>query len=323
MSAEDESPGRADVRAVVAEGRRDAAERESKTLLEAGYGSVSEADNETRLRALVTGGSPDLLIVGSDLAGGDVNKLLRDIRAGEVGRNPFLVIIMTSWSQDRNVVGKAIDAGVDDFLVQPVSPARLLERIGVQVHYRRPFIATHDYVGPDRRQDPNRPSNVPHHEVPNTLANKELNKPGRADKGATQAAIDRSKIALADEKLKRSGFQIAFLVNLVLDSLSSGTVGSETAVHAFRVESMARLTVMKLMGSQYAGAAELCEQLAGVAGAVSQNMAQSSRRDRELLRLLSIAMVKSFYPEEGEEELVSQIAETVKRFKERAAGGEG
>ena len=57
-------------------------------------------------------------------------------------------------------------------MINPLSPGKLLDRIGHLTFNRLPFIATTDYVGPERCRQGDRPSMIPRLDVVNTLRDK-------------------------------------------------------------------------------------------------------------------------------------------------------
>ena len=61
------------------------------------------------------------------------------------------LIVVTAYSELR-YLKQAVDAGVDEFLVKPVSAAAIARRINSVVEHRRTFISTPDFFGPDRRR---------------------------------------------------------------------------------------------------------------------------------------------------------------------------
>jgi len=112
--------------------------------------------------------SPDLLIIADDMAP-NIFEILRDIRQFRVGRNPFVMItMMVSADNDLNTK-KAILVGCDDVMIKPVSPGRMLERVAHFTFNRVPFIATTDYLGPERRRTTDRPSAIKQLNVVNSL----------------------------------------------------------------------------------------------------------------------------------------------------------
>jgi len=90
-----------------------------------------------------------LLLDGTDCApaGSD---LIQRLRRGDVGQNPFVPILVTSWDGRGAPVSEFLNAGADDVLLRPYSANAMLERIQALAFNRKPFVVTTDYVGPDR-----------------------------------------------------------------------------------------------------------------------------------------------------------------------------
>ncbi len=80
-------------------------------------------------------------------------ELVRRIRRSKESPNPFLPVVMITSSCSSTEVIEARDAGVNDFLVKPITPKSLYERIVALVERPRPFIRTETFFGPSRRED--------------------------------------------------------------------------------------------------------------------------------------------------------------------------
>ena len=114
---------------------------------------------------------PDLLFVDIDGGPDRAFDTIRGIRNREVGDCPFVVVVALTKKPSLEVVQAALAAGSDDMAVKPVTARALRERVVNQIENRKEFIATDDYVGPDRRADDrelteNDPAAI---EVPNSL----------------------------------------------------------------------------------------------------------------------------------------------------------
>ena len=95
---------------------------------------------------------PDIII--SDLIMSPINGqlLLRWVRTAKESPNRFVPFIMVSGAADREYVASARDLGVSEFLAKPFSVNSVYAHIAQVVHRPRPFIATQEYFGPDRRR---------------------------------------------------------------------------------------------------------------------------------------------------------------------------
>ena len=129
-------------------------------------------DIQQAREAIVTD-NPDLLICDFDLDQDAICSIIADIRHGNIGSNPFMVIMLLTWDPEVNAVNFAMQTGVDDIVTMPVSVRRLKQRIDNLINNRKRFVATEDYVGPERRayssSEDEEESNENNFKVPNSL----------------------------------------------------------------------------------------------------------------------------------------------------------
>jgi CheY-like chemotaxis protein len=97
--------------------------------------------------------NPDLVFLDIDAQPDTAYQTIRGIRDGEVGDDPFVVVVALTGRPDVESVQAALAAGADDMVVKPVSALALRQRIVTQIDGRKEFIATDDYLGPDRRAE--------------------------------------------------------------------------------------------------------------------------------------------------------------------------
>jgi two-component system chemotaxis response regulator CheY len=83
------------------------------------------------------------------MSGLEVVRLLRD---KEQSPNPFVPIIMLTGVADKDRVLSSRDAGVNEFLLKPLSSKMLADRINAAVNGTRAFVEGSEYFGPDRRR---------------------------------------------------------------------------------------------------------------------------------------------------------------------------
>jgi len=284
-------------------------------LMSLGYKGTEWIRSDKELRRWVQSGIPDLIVADYQLDEGAAIQTIREIRNGDLGENPFAVVIMTTWANDPENVRRAINCGVDDLIVAPYSTGQLLERIQKLITDRKPFIATSDYVGPERRRDPSRESRIPTFEPPNTLRMRQEGE--KVDTVTLKVQIADSNLKIKEEKLRRIGFQISFLVDLVMPNFADGEFNEETGEHLERLVKMSGEAVHRLEDTQYAGISQLCKSLHKVARRISADPAQAAPDDVELLKPLSRAILEAFYPSESTDDLVDQIAGAISSYNER------
>lgn len=112
---------------------------------------VEAEDGETAL-ALFQEHKPDIVLLDWEMPGLDGLSVARRMRDRATSPNPFVPILMVTAHAEKGRVVAARDAGVSDFLAKPVAPRVLYDRILGLVLDQRPFVATKDYFGPDRRR---------------------------------------------------------------------------------------------------------------------------------------------------------------------------
>lgn len=144
-------------------------------LIDVGVRGISSCDSPDALCESVQSEQPDLLILDLDTERDVVCKVIQAVRSQDIKTsNPFAVIIGVTGDSGRETVAAALDAGVDSLLAKPVAAAALRACLKEQIENRAEFIATADYVGPDRRPGGREESDeeLVSVEVPNTLQDK-------------------------------------------------------------------------------------------------------------------------------------------------------
>lgn len=94
----------------------------------------------------------DLMLTDYDMVGGTGIDLTRMLRRSESNQNRRIPIIMITGRAEGPVILGARDAGVDEYLIKPLTTASLCQKLEAALTRRRPFIETPAYVGPDRRR---------------------------------------------------------------------------------------------------------------------------------------------------------------------------
>lgn len=126
-------------------------------LRAAGFTNLSFArDAEEAIEHIQTQG-PDLLLLDWGLPGMSGIELVNHIRQAALKPdprfpNPQLPIVMLTARQRVYDVTMASNAGINEFVVKPFSTSTLLKAISSALVKKRQFVATPDFVGPDRRR---------------------------------------------------------------------------------------------------------------------------------------------------------------------------
>lgn len=117
-----------------------------------GATSIIEAEDGESALALFREQKPDIALLDWEMPGLDGLAVARRMRDRATSPNPFIPILMVTAHAEKGRVVAARDAGVSDFLAKPVTPRILYDKILGLVLDQRPFVATKDYFGPDRRR---------------------------------------------------------------------------------------------------------------------------------------------------------------------------
>ncbi len=113
---------------------------------------VREAsDGEDALQIIQTF-MPDIIILDWEMKPMDGLEFTRKVRLSKGSPNVFTPIIMVSGHSERGRIVTARDAGVNEFVVKPISAKSLFDRIQMVIERPRPFVRLKSYFGPDRRR---------------------------------------------------------------------------------------------------------------------------------------------------------------------------
>ena len=96
--------------------------------------------------------NPDIALVDWVMKPEDGIAFVKNIRSAENSPNPLMPIIMVSGYSEEGRVLAARDAGVNEFVVKPLSATSLFTRIQWIIENPRQFVTTDTFFGPDRRR---------------------------------------------------------------------------------------------------------------------------------------------------------------------------
>lgn len=151
----------------------------------------------------------------------DSADVIRKVRHSALGSNPFMVIIVLLDKPDPAVVGKVVNAGADDLLLPPWLGQLVIERLDNFAKGRKPFLITHDYIGPERRNVARQEGGLvsPTMDVPNPV--QWLND-GNADRAAFRKKIETALEAVNLRKIKSVGGQLRWLADRTVEQYAKG-----------------------------------------------------------------------------------------------------
>jgi DNA-binding response OmpR family regulator len=258
-------------------------------LKQLGFEDIEPVREYEALTRKVSERSYDLMIFEVGDAGGDVCGVVRRLRSGETGINPFATILLTSWERQAKDIHALMDAGSDDLLLRPFSPSALRDRVNAHVRKRKPFVVTGDYIGPDRRTDATRPSNAQTIEAPNTL--KAVVEGDTATLRRLEAAITEANDSVDRERLKRLAIRISTSARLRLDNQAGSDNMSFADLHESSKELRRRLRGRNL-DKPLEIATALCEIVARVC--------EDDHADNDQLTLMCDLPMAAYAALEGE-----------------------
>jgi CheY-like chemotaxis protein len=132
-------------------------------LVAMGADKIYEAANGTLGLDLMSTLAPDLVILDWEMPGVDGPAFMRTVRSPGKFPHPDVPIIMLTGHGERSRVAEALQLGINEFLVKPVSRTSLEDRITAVLTKPRPMIRNGNYYGPAPRKlsavinDPERP----------------------------------------------------------------------------------------------------------------------------------------------------------------------
>ena len=142
----------ADLRILVIDHSQEMRQLVRDMLARMGIRRVAEARGVEAAHEIIQENRIHVVLVDWDLepnTGLEVVKMLRD---RDKSPNPFVPIIMLTGIADKDRVLQSRDAGVNEFLLKPLSSKMLFDRIHAAANATRPFVEAQQYFGPDRRR---------------------------------------------------------------------------------------------------------------------------------------------------------------------------
>jgi CheY-like chemotaxis protein len=123
-----------------------------RTLLSAiGVTKILEAEDAASGLATIQAHNPDIVLLDWEMPGMNGADFMRRVRSPETFIYPAVPVIMVTSHGQRSRVMEAVNLGVHEFLVKPVSSNALLSRIVGVVTMPRPMIRRGNYYGPEPR----------------------------------------------------------------------------------------------------------------------------------------------------------------------------
>ncbi len=297
------------------------AERHSRHLIKSalqglGFEFVPECRSVDQVRSLVYTANPDLLLLDFDVDVEKVCQLISDIRHQRIGDNPFIVIIGMIGQADEQTIRMALSAGTDDIVRKPVSARILAERIANLVRNRKQFVATPDYVGPERAQGVIEVDDemVPL-EVPNSLRQKATNdRLSLIDTAAIRRAAENVNV----QRLYSLAIEVGTRCETIKQRIADGENARALSDDIVRVGRLVERVAQVDAPEDNPHLARLATSMRGVMEAVIADKRPSARRF-EVLRLHALAVAATLRGDvDATDTVATALAAAVNRDRQSA-----
>lgn len=243
-------------------------------------------------------------------------KLIQDLRQGRIGLNPFTIVMVTAWTLDDDVVRGVVQAGADDLMGRPFSTDFLGARLRYLIDGRKGFVVTSDYVGPDRRKDPNRAPGAPTREVPNSL---KLKSQGRTDTIAIEMeiaqAVAKSRGEINLEKARRNAFQMIIQAKLTSAALDGPTPTESIILDLKKIEGLATETVRLTEGTPFSASFQMCDPIVQACQAAQKG--EEIAHHLSLVAQLGTTLSSTISPGRTADEIEFEVTQTLVMIQNR------
>jgi len=116
-------------------------------------GEIHEAGNGLEAyKFLLTGIKPGIILADWVMPVMNGIELTHMIRTAHDSPCPYVPIILISAHGEASKVLEARDAGINEFLIKPISAKALYQRVSKIIAKPRLFVNSSDFLGPDRRR---------------------------------------------------------------------------------------------------------------------------------------------------------------------------
>lgn len=229
---------------------------------------------------------PDLMVIGSESPEDDVNGIVHNTRHNKIGFNPFMTILTILTNPTTEIVGKAINSGVDDLLVVPLSRETLETKLDNQVEHRKPFVVTSQYIGPDRRL-PGRISGgslriKPFH-VPNSFRSRV---DGTYSESKLKETIFETLKNVNVQRLDCYGVQISWHITRIIAGYKRAAgddLDSDITRYVENLIEVGHDINDRIKGTEFEHVNYLCESLLAILGRIRKDKEKANPKDLELL----------------------------------------
>jgi len=270
-----------------------------------------------RLFAALDSEIVDLLVYDSDMHRERFVEVMQFVRRKARGRNPFVIIVATVNDSSTETVRRLVRAGVDDLIRKPVTGERLFDSVGKFMRGRKPFLVTHDYVGPSRRLDgrPEPPDKELLIQAPNTMRS-------RAIDGVSEAEVERIVEAavanLRDKQLIACGARVDVLARRLLGSrkAAKGMIegGEDAPATLDRIEAVAADLRDRCRGTPFERVGDLAKMVLALIDRIDRGSVSRATVEIQLLAKLAEAIHRALTVEREASQTIRDIAATIGHY---------
>ena len=195
----------------------------------------------------------------------------------------------------------------------PFPPRVLGSRIETHIERRKGFVITTDYVGPDRRKDDNRPSNVELFDPPNSLKMKAKDKlPSDVIARRLDYRTEKRARAFDQREARRNSFQVCILWRLIQDA---ATVAGQTSPDLIKLQGLAKSIETRSTDTEFQPAVEWCQSVLAAAEGLALGVDRNA--SMHLLGHAALSLHQVFHPEKTPADQLSEIDATVALIRAR------
>jgi CheY-like chemotaxis protein len=245
-----------------------------------------------------------------------VFELAKEIRFNKVGQNPFIVISLLVNPKKPENIAKAIEAGADDVIIRPLQANKIYDRLRMITYYRQPFVATSDYIGPERKNQSFAHPGARRVNVLNTMFEKVS---GRTfNEWELKEAIQESLGEVIEAQLTSQSMKMSLICDRILDAYNSNLVTPDVADLLEALGSILKEAADMARSVKDTSLEELCGSLAKNVGAMHAHYETATKEELSLIDKLAQAFrmaIDSASQRKDEEE-----EEIAARYEGRVAG---
>jgi CheY-like chemotaxis protein len=275
-----------------------------------GFRSIEGTTEFSELPAKLADKEVALCLIESGERVKAVGDLVRRMRHGDVGGNPFLPVIGTLWHAHAAHVSELLNAGLDDVLVRPFSVLQGQERVRSLVQARKPFVVTSDYIGPDRGVQGKGKMPTEMFQVPNVLRMMVRREQGNLI--LINEELERAKVSMQKQRLSKLARRIAMAAEVTIQAFEEGS--NETAFVLDLLDSADRLVraARQLDNEEVIDIADVLENVVQKISVRGSDRAENAQLTRQLAMALFVA-----YATDGGEDFNSELEDTLTVVRKR------